>query len=522
GAPRLLVVAFQVFGHIVVDHEPDVGLVDAHAKGVGGHHHLDPVEQKILLVLAAAGGVHLAVVGRGPDAQPLQHGGGLLHLADGAAIDDPRGLPLLQQELHQRPGLFALGQPPGLQPQVGPVEPRRQAERFPQAQLFLDVLADPGGGGGRKGRDHRPGGQLVGERADLPVAGPEIVPPLADAVGLVHRHHADRLLLGKAEEPLGHQPLGGHIDDLIPPLPGAAEHQGLLVRGQAAVQVGRGHPRRHQGPHLVLHQADEGADHQRHPRQQQRRHLVAHRLACAGGHHRQHVPAGQGRVHDLRLPRPEAVVPEHLLQYAVFVVHPAAASFLLQAVYHISGSGASSSRRMDFCLLSWYNGFTVYPEHPPRAFRPRFFGYAQLPCKVMQPLRPGAPRRLFPNKGVPLWNRSLSPLPCRATTRRPICATASIPCSPPARTPRSSWWTTAPPRTTPPPSATRTPPNSPTSSGSSIKRTAATARGSTRASATPPAFITRWWTATTGWTPKPWKRCWTGCACCCTAAPPPT
>ena len=37
-----------------------------------------------------------------------------------------------------------------------------------------------------------------------------------------------------------------------------------------------------------------------------------------------------------------------------------------------------------------------------------------------------------------------------------------------------------------------------------------------------PAFITRWWTATTGWTPKPWKRCWTGCACCCTAAPPPT
>ena len=46
-------------------------------------------------------------------------------------------------------------------------------------------------------------------------------------------------------------------------------------------------------------------------------------------------------------------------------------------------------------------------------------------------------------------------------------------------------------RTTPPPSATRTPPNTPTSSGSSIRRTAATARGSTRASATPPAFITR-------------------------------
>ena len=39
----------------------------------------------------------------------------------------------------------------------------------------------------------------------------------------------------------------------------------------------------------------------------------------------------------------------------------------------------------------------------------------------------------------------------------------------------------------------------------------ATARASTRASATPPASTTRSWTATTGWTPTPSRRCWPAC-----------
>ena len=41
------------------------------------------------------------------------------------------------------------------------------------------------------------------------------------------------------------------------------------------------------------------------------------------------------------------------------------------------------------------------------------------------------------------------------------------------------------------------------SSRPSIRRTAATARASTRASVTPRACTTRWWTVTTGWTPRP-------------------
>ena len=54
GAARLLIVALQILGHVVVDDEPDVGLVDAHAEGVGGHHDADPVVEEIVLIVPCA------------------------------------------------------------------------------------------------------------------------------------------------------------------------------------------------------------------------------------------------------------------------------------------------------------------------------------------------------------------------------------------------------------------------------------------------------------------------------------
>ena len=50
GTARLLIVALQVLGHIVVDHKADIRLVDAHTEGVGCHHHPHPVVEKVLLV----------------------------------------------------------------------------------------------------------------------------------------------------------------------------------------------------------------------------------------------------------------------------------------------------------------------------------------------------------------------------------------------------------------------------------------------------------------------------------------
>ncbi len=85
---RLLVVALQILGHVVMDHIADVGLVDAHAEGVGGHHHLDPVEEEVLLILPPLLRLQPGVVAGCGDAGALEELADLLHVLPGGAVDD--------------------------------------------------------------------------------------------------------------------------------------------------------------------------------------------------------------------------------------------------------------------------------------------------------------------------------------------------------------------------------------------------------------------------------------------------
>ena len=140
-------------------------------------------------------------------------------------------------------------------------------------------------------------------------------------MGFVHRHHADLPLLHKALEARHLQPFRGNVDDLVPALPGAAQHQGFLVVGQAVVQECSRHAGLHQRPHLILHQADQRRHHQGNARQQKRRYLIADGFARAGGHHGQHILPGQQAVDDLFLPGAEAVVAKNFFQDAVRVFH---------------------------------------------------------------------------------------------------------------------------------------------------------------------------------------------------------
>ena len=169
-----------------------------------------------------------------------------------------------------------------------------------------------GGGRGRERAHHRTAGQAVHKGFDAQVAGPEVLSPLADAVGLVHRHHADFPLLCKPLETRHLQPFRCHIDDLVPALPGAVQHQGLLVVGEAVVQKRRRHARLHQRPHLILHQADQRRHHDGNARQKQCRHLIADGFTRTGGHHGQHILPGQQAADDFLLPRAETVVAEYL------------------------------------------------------------------------------------------------------------------------------------------------------------------------------------------------------------------
>src|SRR5690242_10204584 len=91
GAARLLVVALDVLGQVVVQDEPDVGLVDAHAKRDGGDDDLDPVLDEEVLPLGAFGRIEAGVVGTRGDSLPGQGlreilGALASHAVDNAAL----------------------------------------------------------------------------------------------------------------------------------------------------------------------------------------------------------------------------------------------------------------------------------------------------------------------------------------------------------------------------------------------------------------------------------------------------
>ncbi len=54
GTARLLVIILHALGHVVVQNEPHVGFVDAHAEGVRRHNDGGFVVDEIILILRRA------------------------------------------------------------------------------------------------------------------------------------------------------------------------------------------------------------------------------------------------------------------------------------------------------------------------------------------------------------------------------------------------------------------------------------------------------------------------------------
>ena len=314
---RLLVVALQIFGHVIVDDEADIGLVDAHTKGVGSHHDSGPVVDEVLLVLPPLLVLQPRVVAGGGHPLGAQIPAHRLHRFAGGAVDDAALVPP-GAEVVRQPGGLALGAD-HIEKEVGPVEARGDAQGILQPQKAADVLPHRAGGGGGKGPHRWPPGQAGDKLGDAQVAGPEVLTPLGHAVGLVHRRQGDVHRGAQAEKALGHKPLRGHVENLVGPRPGPAEHLPVLLRRQGGVDERRRNARLLQRGHLVLHQGDQRRDHQGHPRQQQRRQLIAHGLPRPRGHDSQHVPAGQQGVHQLLLTGAEAAVAEVLFECRQFL-----------------------------------------------------------------------------------------------------------------------------------------------------------------------------------------------------------
>ena len=87
GAPGFLVVAFERFGHVVVDYVAHVGLVDTHAEGYGCHNHVDLFQQECVLVGRAGGCVHSSMIWEGLDVVDFQQFCKFLHFLAAEAVD---------------------------------------------------------------------------------------------------------------------------------------------------------------------------------------------------------------------------------------------------------------------------------------------------------------------------------------------------------------------------------------------------------------------------------------------------
>ena len=308
--------------------EAHVALVDAHAEGHCGGDHLDVVAGESVLHALAFLRRQAGVVGRGRHAGGGELAGDLLRALAAEAVDDA-GLartPVEERlELVQRLALVDHGVA-----DVGAVEAGDVDRRVRQPEAPPHVVAGLGIGGGRA-RDEGHAGEQRAQAAELYVLRAEVVTPLRDAVCLVDGEQGDaggggargpgprgiadrRKLLQAAEEGLGHQRLGGDVQELELPCVQGAQHAPGLVALERRVVGGGADAGRPQRVDLVLHQGDERRDHDARAGPEHRRQLVAERLASAGGHEHEGVAAGHEVRDDLLLVGAERVEAEDVAQ----------------------------------------------------------------------------------------------------------------------------------------------------------------------------------------------------------------
>ena len=320
-APGLLIVAFNVLGHVVVNHKPHVRLVDAHAEGVRGHHNAAVIHGERVLIAAALVVGQSRVVVRGAEAVALQAVADFLHLPARGAIDDAAHAAIAVQKFGQRLALVRGTQYAVIQ--VRPVEAGDQLKRLPKADQAANVRAHALRRRGRERAQPRPRRKTADELLNIQIRRPEILPPLGDAMRLVHGDHARVHFRRQRKEALRQKPLRRDVDNLILAAARVGQRRRCLPLGERAVQKRRGHARLRERVHLILHQRNQRGNHDGAALHGQRGNLVAQALARAGGHHAQHVPAVQNGPNHVLLPLAERAVAVYAFENRVNVARHA-------------------------------------------------------------------------------------------------------------------------------------------------------------------------------------------------------
>ena len=183
---------------------------------------------------------------------------------------------------------------------VRPVEPAGDDRRVPQAEPVDDLGPQQRRGRRRQGEDGRPPHRR-GHRAEAAVLGPEVGPPLRDAVRLVD----DEQGWPGVGQPVQHRWIGERFGRDEQELDRTASERvqgcGPFARGPRGVDRRRGETQGLEGGELVLLQRDQRRDDEGRAVDGDAGQLVDGALATAGRQQRQGVTSGRDRLHGLRL-----------------------------------------------------------------------------------------------------------------------------------------------------------------------------------------------------------------------------
>jgi len=252
------------------------------------------------------------VIGQRADAFGVEPLGGLLDLPAAQAIDDaalPR--PLREEALQLALRIVLLDD--GVA-DVRTVEARREDARIVELQPVDEIVARLRIGR-RRQRHARHAGEAFPQHGELEIFRPEVVAPLADAMGLVDGEEADPDACEQSEKSVADKTLGRHIEEIEIALRQRDADVPGFLRRQRGVERRRPDARLPERLHLVAHQGDEGRDDDARAFAAERRDLVAERLARARRQQHHGVAAPDEVPDDLFLLAAEGRQAEDLLQH---------------------------------------------------------------------------------------------------------------------------------------------------------------------------------------------------------------
>ena len=287
-----------------MDHETDVGFVDAHAEGVGAHHHPDAVRFPVLLPHSPDGAADAGVVERRAHPFVAEHLSDFLGLLSVSDVHDA-GTRDAVAHGHQLPGLVLA--PPDDVGEVRPLETGLEEVLLLESEPVHDVFRDRGrrrGGEGNHGCI-----DTAAEGADFQVLGPEVITPLRDAVRLVHDDERNGEDGEVTLEQTGLEPFGGDVEEFAVAVSGVVQGQIDLVAIQSGMDRDGLDSPGSEVLDLVLHQGYKRGHNKGETVLHEGRNLEADRLASSRREDGQHIPSRERLFDDALLHGTERIVP---------------------------------------------------------------------------------------------------------------------------------------------------------------------------------------------------------------------